>query len=381
MVDLGNVALIPRLVNAHTHLEFSDCDSPIGTPGIELADWIGQVIAARGQADDESRTHAIAAGIEESARAGVGLIGDIATTPCRYPAGFALTEDDGRSPSLPSPKLVSFAEAIGLSPQRADQRYAAALAHQATLSSAHASSLEQPLGFGISPHAPYSTRPDLIDRCVRLSRQCQAPLAMHVAESRHERSLLQSASGRFADVLQAAGLWQEGLFPWPHAEPVESLIEQLSGAHRALLVHGNDFTDREITQLARHPHLSVVYCPRTHHFFGHRPHPVDRLLHAGVRVALGTDSRASNPDLSIWREVQHLLRHRPDLAPHRVLEMATRFGGEALLGDSTKYGTIQVNRSTPDDVVAVASDASTTDRVWCDFAEQELLCSKDLWRT
>ena len=369
-VDLGDVAVFPRLVNAHTHLEFSDCARPIGTRGIELADWIGQVIAARGHADDAARAAAILDGLAESARNGVGLIGDIATPPCRYDTAMAARRASGFCP-----RVVSFAEVIGLSPERAEERWSAASNHQRTTHGCPA------VEFAVSPHAPYSTPEKWIDRCVKFAAAEGLALAMHVAESPQERQLLDSASGRFADVLQAAGLWRDGLFPWPAAAPIEDLIERLAKAPRVLLVHGNDLTDREIDLIARHDHITVVFCPRTHDFFGYLPHPVARLLDAGVRVALGTDSRASNPDLSVWREFQFLLRRRPDLEPYRVLEMASKSGGEALLGAETKYGTIQIGASELDDLVAVRTHATTIDQVWRDCADQDLLCSDALWRT
>jgi cytosine/adenosine deaminase-related metal-dependent hydrolase len=119
------------------------------------------------------------------------------------------------------------------------------------------------------------------------------------------------------------------MFPWGD-DPFGQLIQQLSKSPRSLLIHGNDLQTDEIAQLRQFSHLSVVYCPRTHAYFGHDPHPVDRLLKAGVTVALGTDSKASNPDLNLWREVQYLLQVRPDLDPLSVLHMATAAGADAL---------------------------------------------------
>jgi cytosine/adenosine deaminase-related metal-dependent hydrolase len=256
-----------------------------------------------------------------------------------------------------------------LSPERAEERMAAALAQREAVRETAS------VDFAVSPHAPYSTPLKLIDRCVSLACQSGAALAMHVAESPQERMLLTEGSGRFAEVLKAAGLWREGLFPWPGDEPIVDLIERLAAAPRVLLIHGNDLSDREIQAIRRHDHVSVVYCPRTHDFFGHRRHPVDRLLAAGVRVALGTDSRASNPDLSVWREVQFLLRHRCDLDPHRVLQMASKFGGVALLGESTDHGVIRSGATRLDDLVAIPSGGRTLDQLWRDCADQDLRCN------
>nr|WP_236649143.1 amidohydrolase family protein [Rhodopirellula sp. SM50] len=356
VVDLGDVAVLPRMVNAHTHLEFSDCQTPIGQPGIALSDWIGSVIAARGVATTDQRRDCIAGGIAESVAAGVGLVGDIATTPSAYPA------DAGAS-------IVSFAEVLGLSDDRADERFRSAQTHSDSVA------VTPSIDFGVSPHAPYSTPPDLIRRCVDLAKQRGAALAMHVAESPDERTLLRQGSGPFADALRTAGLWPEGLFPWAGSQPLIDLIGWLAEAPRALLIHGNDLQDDEIERISQHPQLSVVYCPRTHHFFGHPRHGVQKLLDADIRVAIGTDSRASNPDLSVWKEVRFLLDHRPDLDPHAVLEMATLAGSDALLGAGSQFGRIQPGRIPHQSPVMLPTTAKRLNQVWRDFAAGELSCT------
>lgn len=305
--DLGDVVLLPGMVNAHTHLEFSDCDQPIGDPGMALADWIVQVVATRRGTTAERRDAAIARGITESCQAGVRLIGEIATPPCDYS-----TSKDSHA------ELVMFAEVLGLSRQRVQARLAAATEFNAANDNA-----------AWSPHSPYSMSWEFIETCVERARRSQRPLAMHVAESPAERQLLATGSGIFADRLQQLGVWQDGLFPWG-GDPLIRLIDCLSNAPRALLIHGNDLRPTEIERLAGHDHLSIVLCPRTHAFFDYEQHPVDRMLRAGVRVALGTDSRASNPDLNLWREVQFLLSHRADLNPADVIRMGTLSGAEAL---------------------------------------------------
>jgi cytosine/adenosine deaminase-related metal-dependent hydrolase len=189
---------------------------------------------------------------------------------------------------------------------------------------------------------------------------------MHVAESAEERELLATASGPFAAALQAMGVWREEVFPWSD-DPFGLLIDRLANAPQALLVHGNYLNDLEIDQLSQRPNISVVYCPRTHHFFGHPPHPVDRMLQARVRVALGTDSRASNPDLNVWKEVQHLLRHRSDLPPMQVLRMATINGAEAM--NQTSIGRIQSDCSPG--LGVVHSRGTTLAEVYADLCTNE----------
>lgn len=344
--DLGDVALLPGLVNAHTHLEFSDCASPIGAQGMPLAEWIGEVIAARSQTTIPDKQDAIEAGVRESVDAGVRLIGEISTPPFDY--------DDVSNAAI---DLVTFAVVLGLSSARSDERSAAAVTHNEAFSHG-----------GWSPHAPYSTTLSTIENIVHLASRSNRPLAMHVAESPDERTLLEDGTGPFASSLRAIGAWQEGLFPWGR-DPFVKLIEMLAAAPLALLIHGNDMRTHEIERVAKHENLTIVYCPRTHAFFGHDKHPVDELMRSGVRVALGTDSKASNPDLNLWREVQFLLKHRQDLAPHDVVQMATINGANAM--GKINLGTIEIGKAPG--LGVVATNADTIDQLYCDLAEAEYL--------
>ena len=302
----GDVAILPRLVNAHTHLEFSGFDRPVGQHGISLAEWIGLVVASRTATDATDKQQAIDRGLSELWDTGSLLAGEITTPPWVYPQGSAI------------PKLVTFAEVLGLSKRRAAERLGAATDH--VLSTRQGA---------LSPHAPYSVSRDAIEATISVSQKHERMVAMHVAESPEERELLCNGSGPLAQSLIALGVWQQELFPWG-ADPYCQLIERLAAAKSVLLVHGNDLNEKEIQSLGTHDNLTVVYCPRTHHYFGFGRHPIALMLAAGVRLALGTDSRASNPDLNLWREVQFLLKHRTDLDPAGVLRMATKNGADAL---------------------------------------------------
>lgn len=326
-IDLGDVAVLPGLVNAHTHLEFSELDRPIGTPGMELANWIAEVIRQRGQT--ATSADAIANGLSQCERSGTVLVGEIATTPWSGKWRPAR----GTDRDFNAIEVIALAEALGLSSQRATEKFVAAQEHLDRWG-------EQA---GISPHAPYSTPPELIQRCVDLACRSNSILAMHVAESVAERELLLHGTGPFADSLRAIGLPIDEIFPWSTSTPVIDLIRMLAKAPSALLVHANDLHDAEVDELRRHPNLSVVYCPRTHHFFRHPPHRVGELNASGVNVSLGTDSRASNPDLNLWGEVRFLLNHRQDLDPDQVFRMATLNGAIALRREKV-WGSLRPGR-------------------------------------
>ncbi|MGV3483865.1 MAG: amidohydrolase family protein [Planctomycetaceae bacterium] len=354
-VDLGNVAILPSLVNAHTHLEFSNLDKPIGRPGIKLFDWVGEVVRAR-TAHESDSAGAVREGLRKSCEAGVGLVGDIATTPAAAIDVLPITASDRPS----RPELISMAEVLGLVASRSDQKLALAIDHIERLATSTWSRA------GISPHAPYSTPPRVVDRCIEIARKYDLTLAMHVAESAEERDLIERGEGPFAAKLKEIQVYDPSLFPWGTGA-TRDLLLRLSHAPRTLIVHGNDLRDDEIASLAPHRHVTVVYCPRTHRYFDQPPHPVGRLLAAGVRVALGTDSLASNPDLSLWREVQWLLAHRQDIPWQSVIEMATLHGANAFA--RTDLGRIEVGSRAS--LLMVPAAASTIDQLPDSFLANE----------
>jgi cytosine/adenosine deaminase-related metal-dependent hydrolase len=168
-----------------------------------------------------------------------------------------------------------------------------------------------------------------LQAAIELALQSQVPVAMHLAESLEELELLQSGTGPLVDLLQRLQAWD----PSALASMVRPLryLQILSAAPRALAIHGNYLDKEERAFLAEHrSRMSLVYCPRTHFYFGHCRYPLADLLRGGVRVALGTDSRASNPDLSVFEEMRFIARRFPEIAPVEILRMGTAAGAEAL---------------------------------------------------
>jgi cytosine/adenosine deaminase-related metal-dependent hydrolase len=304
--DLGDVVLLPGLVNAHTHLEFSGLTKPLGARGMSLPAWIRTVIADRGRGDRDAAA-ASEKGLAESAAAGVTTIGEIATSPT------SCYQVDG------SPRTLLFQEAIGFSAGRVDS-VASEMERRVDAAGCAA---------GISPHAPYTVNPQLLVRLVDLAIDRQLPIAMHLAESREELELLRDGSGPFQELLAERSMWDDAAIP-RGSRPLDYL-RQLARAPRSLAIHGNYFDAEEIAFAAAHPdRMSVVYCPRTHAYFGHEPYPLAAMLDAGVRVALGTDSLASNPDLNLLSEVQSVASCFPRIDPATLLRMATLDAAEAL---------------------------------------------------
>jgi cytosine/adenosine deaminase-related metal-dependent hydrolase len=180
--------------------------------------------------------------------------------------------------------------------------------------------------------------PELLKRLVALACDQNLPVAMHLAESREELQLLRDGTGPFQQLLDGRSMWDPDAIP-RNSRPLDYL-RVLSEAPRALVIHGNYLDDEEIAFLAEYrDRLSVVYCPRTHTYFGHEPYPLEKMLGAGVRVVLGTDSRASNPDLSLLAEMRFVAKRFPSLAPAAILEMGTQASADAL-GFGNEVGSI-----------------------------------------
>jgi cytosine/adenosine deaminase-related metal-dependent hydrolase len=341
--DLGDAALLPGFVNAHTHLELGDVRAPLGSPGMSLPEWIGHVVAWRRDraGNPNCQRDAVRAGLAQSLAAGVTMLGDI------------VQADWPREEFAASPiRSTAFLELIGLSEQRVAALEATATAHLATACRANC----RP---GLSPHAPYSVRPSLLPLLP------SAPLAMHIAESREELELLAAGRGPFRARLEQLGAWQEGLFGGTTPLDALRLLANRAGDAPTLVVHGN-YLEREAWSLLadRRRRMSVVYCPRTHAYFRHERYPLVEMWQRGVRVAVGTDSRASNPDLSVLAELRHVARNHVDAlqksmprdaALKRILGMGTQ-DAAAALGDADGAGSIAVGKRA--DLAVVSLDAS-----------------------
>ena len=319
--DLGNVAVLPGLVNTHTHLEFSGLAQPLGEPGTGFVDWIRQIIELFRQEPGTSG-QPVRRGLQECIRSGTTTLGEIAQPGWSADEFQDIGLDATVFLELIAPTSERIAPLLELAPQH--------------LRAADQSGRWRP---GLSPHAPYSVLPQLLTAAVSLSVTGRVPMAFHLAESREELELLRSGTGPFRDHFDELGTCDPDLFV-PGTRPLDYL-HTLAAAHRALIIHGNYLDDEEIAFLAdRAQRMSVVYCPRTHAYFGHKAYPLRQMLSAGVTVALGTDSRASSPDLSLLAEMRFVARRYPDVGRDVVLRLGTINGARAL-GRDGENGSLE----------------------------------------
>ncbi len=337
VVDWGSAVIMPGLVNAHAHLELTALRGEL-TRFRSFTDWVSQLIEKRKSWTKEDFLKSVRAGAEAALESGTILVGDVTAS------GWAF--DGGSGVQL---RRVVFEEVTALSPANLDSALSQI---QTRLGQAVMDSLATR---AISPHAPYSVSPQLYRRLAALCRNRGLLLATHVAETPSETEFLRDGLGEFRDFLCRLGVLPEGWTP-PQLSPIAYLDSLGVLGPRSVLIHCN-YLDEDSMNRILMARSSVVYCPRSHDFFGHAPHPVRQLLNLGINVALGTDSLASNHSLSMFDEMRHLFRTRKDLEPEEIFRAAT-LNGAAALNFGGSLGRLQSGYWADMTVLALPDNAS-----------------------
>jgi len=319
-VDWGAAILIPGLVNAHIHMELTSLRDVIPR-SLPFTDWLSRLIAERRSWNPEQLQGSIRQGVLESLASGTTLVGDISSS--------GATRDFTRDIPL---RQVVFEESIAFSPELSAERVSDM---DRILDPSEASDFYRR---GISPHAPYSVSRDLYRGLAKLAQQRNLHLATHIAETEEEIQFLQTGAGEFRNFLESMDLFPSDWNP-PRLDPIPYIHSLGVLSANSILVHCN-YLDRESIRLIADSHSSVVYCPRSHAFFHHRRHPIRALLDAGINVALGTDSLASNRTLSLLDEIRFLYAERKDLEAEEILQAAT-FNGARALGFGSRLGILK----------------------------------------
>ncbi len=322
-VDLGEVAVLPALVNAHTHLELSWLGGRV-PPSTNLIDWIVEQMRIR------RKDPAAAAVVRERASSaiaamkasGTGVVGDVTNTL----EVTDLLRDSGLAG-------VIFHEVIGFNPDDPTRIVDDAFDRVRALE------LGPRLRATVAPHAPYSVAPGLFQALSarRRAEGLKSPTTVHVAESQDELELLERGTGRWRMALERVGSWNPG-FQAPRCGPVEYLDSLGFWQGSTLAVHGVHLTPAALRTLSERG-ATVVACPRSNRYVGTGVPPIESFFASGVRVAIGTDSLASVEDLNLFQEVAELHRMAPGVTPRALLACATRAGAEAL-GFGAELGVI-----------------------------------------
>jgi aminodeoxyfutalosine deaminase len=312
--DLGRVILLPGLVNAHCHLDYTDM---AGQPAPrQFGDWIKGLLARKAAASYADYAHAWLRGAAMLQRAGVTTVGDIEAVP-------ELLPDVWSSTPL---RVASFLEMTGVRSGR-DPR---AILQEAA---AKIAALRPARGFaGLSPHAIYSTTPALLRDTAQLAALQNWRVTMHVAESIDEFEMCVHRRGPLFDWLKS----QRDMSDCGHGTPVQQVRKCGLLGERFLAIHANYLQPEDIEALAQ-TRSSVVHCPRSHAYFRHQPFHYQELAAARVNICLGTDSLASvtparppGPELNLFTEMQTFASVHPGVTPDAILRLATCNGARAL---------------------------------------------------
>lgn len=329
-VELGEVMLLPGLVNAHCHLELTAMRGFLD--GLAFRDWIVRLTSARRAIlTPDMLLDAARLGVDEGLRHGITTFADTGDTG----AGFdAMLERGARG--------VCYREVFGPDPAQCADAIAA-LEAKVTEMRERATTL---VSVGVSPHAPYTVSDALFRATALFARQHELPLAVHIAESAMESDLVVQGAGAFADGLRARGIHVS-----PRARTPIALLDSLGVLEaRALLIHCVHVDGDDIDAIARHA-CAVAHCPASNAKLGHGIAPLAALLAAGITVGMGTDSVASNDRMDLLEEARlatlmasaREARHDA-LGAVRALELAT-LGGARALGLAHEIGSLEVGKS------------------------------------
>lgn len=324
VLDLGDAVLIPGLVNAHCHLDYTSLAGQLAPPKA-FPDWIKAILAAKSSCSEEDFDRSWLLGAAQLLQSGTTTVANIETRP------HALARLRDATPL----RIHSFAELTGVraarNPRTLVEEAAATLA-----------SLPVERGaLGLSPHAPYSTLPDLLVHASTTARRRGWRLTSHIAESREEFEMFMYRRGPMHDWLRSQRPDSDcGL-----GSPVRHAAANGLLGPDFIAVHVNYLWDDDARLLGSHG-VSVAHCPRSHAYFQHRRFPSQELAEAGVNLCLGTDSLASTrtrpgapATLSMFDEMQELAAHDDTLTPAEILARATVHGARAL-GLEGSIGTL-----------------------------------------
>jgi aminodeoxyfutalosine deaminase len=313
--DLGEVALLPGLVNAHCHLDYTGMAGMIPPPSSSLnfPDWIKSILSLKAHWSYTEFAASWVKGAKQLLESGCTTVFDIEAVPELLPEAWESTPL----------RVMSFLEMTGVRSGHQPERILRDAEREMTRWGTHPRS-----NAALSPHALYSTPPELLKLVAEKMRTEKIPVSIHLAESEAEWEMYQNARGPLYDWLKSQRPMTDcgGKSPIQRAHELGLLQPSLLAIHCNYLALGD-------TELLAKNGVTVVHCPRSHAYFQHAPFPYEELRAAGVNVVLATDSLASiRPQkgndvwLNMWDEMRSFWA-TTDVKPSDVIAMATSHDG------------------------------------------------------
>ena len=334
--DLGEVVLLPGLINAHCHLDYTHMAGHFPAPRV-FTDWIKQITTAKTQWAYSEFAASWIDGAKMLLQNGTTTVGDIENVPELLPEVW------GATPL----RVISFLEMTGIKSRR-DPKMILQEAVQRidSLPSGRCRG-------GLSPHAPYSTVPALIRMSAEMARRRKWPIAIHLAESAQEFEMFTRGQGEMFDWLRRN---QRDMSDCGVGSPVQHLERCGALRNNLLAIHVNYLGEDDAALLGRRK-VHVVHCPRSHAYFRHEPFPFKTLSKAGTNICLATDSLASvykrrrqHVELNLFEEMRAFATSQPNVPAKSILQMVTVNAARAL-GLKGQVG--EISRNAFADLIAV----------------------------
>jgi aminodeoxyfutalosine deaminase len=317
-IDLGEQLLLPGLINAHCHLEYTIIGRSVTKTNC-FTQWIQSLNFLKKSCTDEDYLVAVRTGLGELSRWGVTSVFNTASHPVPLP----------RLPPL-SPRIWWFFELMDIRSRVCMEALLGTIAKFLKGRSLWIS------GVGLAPHAPYTVSAALY-RCIRFcAERCAIPVSTHLAETSEELEMFRDGAGPLFEFLQGLG---RNMLDCGKKSPVALLLEERLVPMRAMLVHMNYLEEDDWAVMHNHQGFCVVHCPKTHAYFGREKFHFDRLRQYGITTCLGTDSLASNNSLNLFEEMQFFLHEHPYVTEQEVFKMVTVCPAKAI-GQAHKIGRV-----------------------------------------
>ena len=327
--DLGEVILMPGLINAHCHLDYTGMAGEF-LPPKSFTDWIKLITTAKGNWTFSDFAESWLDGAQMLLRSGTTTVADFESVPELLPDAWSATPL----------RVFSFLEMTGVKSRRDPSAILDAAVEK--IGSLGNSSRNVA---GLAPHAPYSTMPDLLRLTAETARRNGWLLATHAAESVEEFEMIQNSRGVMFDWLKRN---QRDNSDCGLGSPVAHLASNRMLGENLTVIHANLLAPGDAKLLGRHG-VHVVHCPRSHDYFSHPPFPRQQLAEAGVNLCLGTDSLATvrktkrqKPELNLFEDMRRLAAADKTISPDEILRMATVNGAKSL-GMAGQIGELSEN--------------------------------------
>lgn len=306
--------LAPGFVNVHCHLELSHMKG-VAQERTGLIPFLKNIPLYRNNYTEEQKKEARHRAYHDMLNNGVVAVGDIANTA-----------DAADLRALGKMHFHTFVEALGFTPQNAGRAFEYAL----MVYSAYAAqqSNETILRQSITPHAPYSVSDALF--CLIDRHLPEAPISIHNQESDEENKFYTTGEGLVCELLELMGIDHSGFKPTGRPS-LGSYLEWMSKEHPFIFVHNTSSNERDVQFAHRYaPYVHWCLCPNANLYIEGRLPDVDMLMREKANICVGTDSLASNHQLSVLSELQTLKINFPHISWETLLQWGTANGATAL---------------------------------------------------